>query len=45
MKMVSFKEFWETITAGIYQAICWICNLCGYKDKADRSCIMRPRKR
>lgn len=34
MKKVSFKDFWETITAGIYQSICWLCNLCGYKDKS-----------
>lgn len=34
MKKVSFKDFWGTITAGIYQSICWLCNLCGYKDKS-----------
>ena len=34
MEKVTFKQFFTTLGAGIWQSICWFCNLCGYKDQS-----------
>ena len=34
MEKVTGKQFFTTLSAGIWQSICWFCNLCGYKDKS-----------
>lgn len=34
MEKVTGKQFFTTLGAGIWQSICWFCNLCGYKDKS-----------
>lgn len=44
MEKVTFKQFFTTLGAGIWQSICWFCNLCGYKTKvfmasSSRECL------
>lgn len=41
MKRVTFKEFFITIGCGLWQVICWVANIFGYKDDSKYGLFVR----